>query len=531
MRAIVGPRFERLITARPPRPAVDTTRQPIWLWDTPKGIDSRSALTKIAPEYAFSIKNFMFFEGQLRSRLGTRLLGNNAASQVLQTTDFLRAAGKKVTIRFCLRHLEVMNYADNSWRSFAIDLHGSESDLFTWTSWGDKLLFSNFVDGMWELNFQDYVIKKVEGAPGARHLTVFGNRVIATAVNSFSQSLPYRIQWSEKNDYTDWTSIGSGFEDLFGAPAGVVDEAMVTIPRTDEAALVIRASSVWQMSISGVARAPFRFSRVLKIGSRYRYSIAETSRGIVFINDKSVYIVDIGYISNIGESVIKRIKEEFSDLRGAYAVYDTTRDEYRVAQCRNVFRYRWDEEGWTMDWYNYTIKSLGTQIPGRTGYPIDSLTGTVDGLQGTIDDLVIDKLEDKKIFLIPDASVVTSYEVDTTAPVQDQSPDGVLIDAPLEIVSGIVTLNRLEASHQIQASLEYEADEEQNLAFEYLLGGGATSTVAKTVSLVPTTVSSMVRVQTTKASRQLQWRLRSATLGQLKIVCFAPSIIQVNRAG
>lgn len=531
MRPLVAPRYERLRIGPYPRADVTTTRQFNPLWVEPKGIDSLRPLNKIEPGYAEDMVNLMFKDGQYQSRLGTRLIGNDAASTVVQATDLIRANGKKVTIRFCTRHIEIFNYASSMWRVFSLALHGNEDDLFTWTSWGDKLLFSNFVDGMWELDFQSYAITKVTGAPGAKHLTVFGNRVVATAVNAHSKFLPYRIQWSVKNNYLDWTGIGSGFEDLFGAPGGVVDEAMATIPMTDEAAFVIRATSTWQMSQSGVAIAPFRFSRLLRIGSPSRYSIVETPRGAVFLNNKSVYTVGVGSFNDIGKYAINRIKANFEECRDAYAIYDSTRDEYRLSNCNVVFRYRWDEGGWTKDLYEFRLRSLGIQIQGKTGYPIDSLLGTVDELDGTIDDLVIDRPDDDKVLLVPSDSFVTMREHESIGvDAQDQLADGSLVDASMEIISGIINLNNLEASETLEAHLEYETDESQAVVFEFKPNGGGSYTLISNKSFVATIRPEIQRLHLAEFSRSLQFRLRSETLGKLRILAFIPASVMVHRA-
>lgn len=493
------------------------------LWEEPKGIDSYRPANKIDPNSWEDSHNLIFDRGQIKSRLGTRLLGNEAASIVLQATDLVRANGKKVTVRFCLRHIEVMNYATGAWRSFAVDLHGDEDDLFTWTSWADKLLFSNGVDGLWELDFQTYEIVKVDGAPSAKHLTVFGNRVVATSTDG----KPYRIQWSVKNNYLDWTGIGSGYEDMFGTPGGVVDEALATIPVTDEAAFVVRAASTWQMSESGVAIAPFRFSRILRVGSNSRRSIVETPRGIVFTNNKSVFMIGVGVFQDVGRGIIKRMVDDFDDCRKTYAVYDPTRDEYRICNCNVVFRLRWDEQGWTKDLYPFQLKSLGIQIAGKTGFPIDSLTGIIDDLVGSIDDLVIDRPDDEDALIVPSASLITLREDDVS---DDQLADSSLVDSSMDIISGVINLDRLEASEILEGHLEYEADEAQTLSFDFMPDAGGSYTFITSKSAVVTSGSEMLRVKLAQHSRKLKFRIRSETLGKLRILGFTTAAVAVHRA-
>lgn len=527
-RAIVSQRPERLASHSQVRStSPDVARQFVVLWEEPKGLDSYRPPSKIDPNFCEDSVNLLFERGQYQSRLGTRLIGNAAASTVLQSTDLVRANGKKVTIRFCLRHVEVFNYLTGAWRSFPVDLHGDEDDLFTWTSWADKLLFSNGVDGIWELDFTTYIITQVDGAPSAKHLTVFGGRVIATAADG----LPYRIQWSVKNDYTKWSQAdGGGFEDLFGAPGGLVDEALATIPITDEAAFVLRSQSIWQMSLSGIAIAPFRFSRVIRVGCNSRHSIVETPRGIVFTNSKSVYLINVGVFVDLGRYVIQRMIDNFADCKKTYAIYDVTRDEYRICNCNVVFRYRWDNEGWTKDLYQFQLKSLGNQFSGKTGYPIDSLQGTIDELVGTIDDLVIDRPDDDKILLTPSDSLVTLREHDSGDAAQDQLEDGSLVDSSMEIVSGVVNLNRLEASEILEAHVEYEANEDQTIDFDFMPDDGSSFTFITSKSVNVTSGTEMLRVKLAQTSRKLKFRVRSDTLGKFRLLSLTSAAVMVHRA-
>lgn len=516
--------------------------QPVPYFTGPKGIDRYNVSSRVDPQHAVKIRNFMFENGNLVSRLGTDLMGGNAASVVMQVVDLVRKGQKKVTLRFCLRHLEIFEYGLGVWRSFPIPLTGSERDFFAYTGWANKILFSNGVDGLWEFDFSTMEAKVVPGAPGAKHLTTFGNRVVASSTIENGADYPLRVRWSAKNIYNAWSegteadpvqaALAGGHEDLYGSPGGITDEAMGVFPFGDEQAWLIRSHSTWQMAVSGNALAPFRFNRVIpQVGTAYRNTIVSVDAGVVFASRDNVHYVTQQGHQLIGNLIADEVEEEVENLRTAYAAYDVGRQEYRMAAGSLVWRYRFVEEGWTADEYPYTIRSLSRQVQGVAGIPIDNLPGIIDELSanfppGAINDLVYDRSFDNAMMFVPESTELTTRENDQP---QDTLLTGEETDSELLLETGFVNLDVLKAIELHGIHGEYESEMEQELIFEASFSDGATWEPLSLWEIEATDGSEMLFVKQERVSRKLRLRLRSLTLGKLRLLGLAPILVSVER--
>lgn len=518
------------------QPKVDDPRlvgQLPLMFTAPKGIDRYSVSARTDTDSAFKIRNLVFDSGNLVSRLGTDMMGGNAASTVMQVLDFVRKGQKKVTIRFCLRHLEIFEYGSGTWRSFPVPLTGSERDFFAYTGWANKLLFSNGVDGLWEFDFTSMVAKIIPGAPSAKHLTTFGNRVVATSTVESGQDYPLRVRWSVKNNYLDWIGQGSGYEDNYGSPTGVVDEAMAVVPYSDEQAWLVRSQSVSQMSVSGNVLAPFRFSQVLAwVGTPYRNSIVKAPLGVIFASRDDVHLITNSGHQQIGTKVMDDITDEVESLNGCYGAFDYGRQEYRLAIGAFVWRYRLLEHGWTADEYPFEIRALGRQIQGVAGIPIDNLPATIDELSGlfppgAINDLVYDRSFDDAMMFVPDSTDVTLRETDEP---RDVIPGGEETDSEMVLDTGVLNLDALKASEFHGLHMEYESEMDQELLFDWTQNDGTFFNPLSVKDIEATEGSEMLFVKQELVSRKLRLRLRSTTLGKLRLLGIAPILVQVERS-
>jgi len=519
------------------------TRQTVPMYVSPKGIDRFNVSSRLDAEAAFKIRNLMFDQGNLVSRLGTDLMGGNAASTVMQVVDLVRKGQKKVTIRFCLRHLEIFEYGFGAWRSFPIPLTGSERDFFAWTGWADKLLFSNGVDGLWEFDFRTMEAKVVPGAPSAKHLTTFGNRVIASYTVENAEDFPLRVRWTAKNDYTKWAeptddnpvpaADAGGHEDNYGAPEGITDEVMGVFPYSDEQAWMVRSRSVWQMSVSGNALAPFRFSRILAhIGTPFRHSIVSVPAGIVFASRDDIHLITNSGHQLIGTQIVDDVAEEVETFKDSYAAYDVGRQEYRIAVDSFVWRYRFMEKGWTADQYPFNIRSLGRQIQGVAGIPIDNLPGVIDSLSaafppGAINDLVYDRSFDDAMMFVPESTELTVRENDEP---RDTLLTGEETDSEILLETGVLNLDALKAIELHGVHGEYESLMEQQLIFELSFDDGLTWQPYSLKDIEETFGSEMFFCKQERVSRKLRLRVRAITLGKLRLLGLAPELVMVERS-
>lgn len=538
----------------------DTAGQVVPFWNEPRGVDRFHVSRNVGSQYATKIRNLMLEEGNLMSRLGTDMMGSEAQSTVMQIVDFIRKGRKKVTIRFCIRHIEIFQYNSGGWISIPVALTGGEEDFFAYTGWADKLLFSNGIDGLWELDFTTQIIKKVPDAPSAKHLTTFGNRVVASHVVIDGEDFPLRVAWTAKNDYKRWAEsttavplgpdLAGGHEDLYGSPEGVTDEAMGVFPYSDSQAWLVRSRSTWMMSVSGNVLAPFRFDRVFAfVGTPFRHSIVSIPSGIIFGSRDNFHQITTDGHKLIGDLIFDEIEDEVGTLDKSYASYDPRRQEYRIAVREHetdlkltghVWRYRLIEQGWTADEYPWEIKSLSRQIEGVVGIPIDTLIGIIDELPlnyppGPIDKIVGDRAHDNMMMFVPESSNITFRETDDP---RDVLSTGEQTDSEILIESGIVNLNPLKAIQHLESHFEYECESDQRLIFEYTqidgvdnvdgLEGNAWIPLSQR-DIERTEGSEIVFIKQEKVSRKLRLRVRSPELGTLRILGLASILVLVER--
>ncbi len=501
------------------------------LWVDAGGVNTLSRGLAVGDNQAMRIRNFTVSDDKrFESRRGTDLMGQESLYPVLQVFDFARASGKKNAVRFTPFTIEVYDYLLDTWQPYSLPFHGNDRDLFCWTGWADKIVFSNGIDGMWEFDFANRVAKQIPGAPSCRGLTTFNNMIVASHVNG----VPYRIAWSQKDNYLIWDETlpdPAGHEDLFGAPGGLVDEAMGVFPFTDEAAWLVRSRSIWQMSVSGSSIAPFRFSRVISdLGTTNRHGIVQTPAGLILPSQRSFYQITPQGTQEIGQL----IKTEFylgnsNDVLGtkdAYATFDAHRNEYRIALRQFVYRYRTDFGTWTVDEYPWYIRSLSRELQGRTSVQINQLAGSIDSLQGSIDDLGGSYFSYAMMFALTDDPVVMR-EGNTPS---DVLPDNSRVSVETLIESGEIKPDPLLAVELLELQLEHESQTTQDLVFHITRDDGNTWIPVSNKTITPTTGPDVVFVKTSQVSSKFRVRIHSGELGQLKVLGLYPSIVTVSRS-
>jgi len=367
-------------------------------WTEPKGIDSVHRLSRISDQHCSDIQNVMLDDGSLVSRLGTQLFSTDA-QDIMAVVSFTSPSGVGYLLRVTLTGLDRWN--GTSWISIASGVFsGASSDYFSFTSFGSRILMTNGVNAVYSFDVDSGAHGFLDGSSPAKHIATFGNRVV---LSNTIEGPPraYRIKWSVKNDATDWQGEGSGFEDLFGAPGGRIDDAHGVFPVTEDTALAVRKDSVWQMSITGQVLAPFRFSRIYsEYGSKARRSIASIPGGVVMLTHDDVLVVTPRGVESIGKSVYKTILASITDFSVPKGLFDADRREYRLTVGKSVYRYNFNDKGWTKDLYPFTPRDIAIVDIQNIGLTIDELTGTIDSLTGTIDQLVHPGGPIKDIFFV-----------------------------------------------------------------------------------------------------------------------------------
>jgi hypothetical protein len=495
---------------------------PVAYFSPPRGINTLAPMSRMPVEYSPHIRNLMLDEGVLKSRLGTEALGNHG-TDVMAVLAFTAQSGVSVLLRITRTGLYSWN--GSSWgQVFGISFNGALTDKFTWTGWGNELLLCNGVDKIKSYNIVTGEIKVLTESSPCRHLTSFNGRVIASAVVEGS-FLPYRVRWSTKLNHEDWTAqsttdaIGAGYEDLLASPGGNVDEVMGVFPLSDDTALMVRENSLWFMLVAGDVNAPHRFSRLSpEIGSRARHSIQATPYGIVMVSLDDVLVVNQGGPQSIGEQIRRQLHREITSYPNLDSSYDPNRQEYRLSNGRDVWRWSFIDKGWTRDEYPFNVRHLSSVSYRTLGLTFDELTGTFDELEGTFDDLVRQSSDNSMHFVLDDDNVVHE-----SAGASKDNEDDAAIEIRTGLLQGGSILDRTEL---IEAQLEYECEMEQVLFFEYSLDKGNSWNSYSQATVLPTSGPSILPVRRTLTSHNLQVRVRAPNLGKLTLLSLSLFVVK-----
>lgn len=494
-------------------PGVEVT--PLEYWRECKGLNTLAELSQVPNDFAVSIINLMLNQGHIRSRYGIEELGT-ADNGVLAVLSFTPADGQGILIRLRRDRLETWN--GSAWIIVGfIFFTGNLTDRFTWTGWGNELLISNGADRILSFNVLTGFVQLLQESPPARHLTSFNGRVIASAVTEGS-FFGYRIRWSVKNDNTDWTAetttdaIGAGYEDLLTAPGGFVDEVMGVYPLTDDTALVIRENTLWLMLTTGDVDKPFRFGLLTsEIGSRARHANVKTPFGIVVVTHEDVVIVDQSGPKSIGAQIRRTLFSEISDFAALTGAYDPRRQEYRLCNGPKVWRYSFRDQGWTTDLYGFSVRHMSFVDYKSLGITFDQDTpGTMDEPTDTFDSTGFSAAEGMHLVSVGAGEVLRENP--------NLSTDNA-VPGSIEITSGLLqTSGPLDRTGIIEAQLEYKCRESQRVYFEYSTDEGLVWTQYSYVDLIPTAGPKITAVRKTLEDHNLQFRVRSQSLGKLTLI-------------
>lgn len=325
------------------------------------GMDQTSMLNEMAPGLCRLVRNFAIREGSYEVREGNSLIGTTASADLLAVHDIPLTDGTRKLVRWHEAGVDIWDGA--TWNAAGGDAWTGEDAIgvyFAITGWGDTVIFV-CGDGqkLFELNLTTNNLTELTDSPtDVIHLTTFGNRVIATTREG--------IYWTVKNDSTDWTGLGSGFEDLKSAPGGVSDVATAVIPITDELAGFVRSNSVWQMAVTGDFDVPFNFSKLPYIaGSFYPQSCVQAGSSIICVGDDgAVWQMDMQQAVDVGQRIRSIIREaqEANIFHPGVGVWHPRWSEYLLIVTadltQRVLRYRPAGGQWTEDVFQFPIRNI-----------------------------------------------------------------------------------------------------------------------------------------------------------------------------
>jgi hypothetical protein len=510
-------------------PGLEVAPKPFFV--QPKGLDYLNPKQRVTPDHMIEGLNLYVDRGSIRSRYGTSTVGGTAADPVMAVLNFVTSGGVGFLLRFTTQNLQKL-VGGVSWENVGLlgpTFTGTTENLFTYTAFNDTLVFSNGVDGMWEYAPLLGTLNQIEGAPSAEHLTTFNERVVA----SVADGIGGRMQWSASRNSHDWEGIGSGFEDLLSTPGGVVDGLMGVFPISDDIALMVRSTSVWQVSTTGDPDAPFRFGRLFaNLGSRSRHSIDVLPGGIVLLGTDNVYVLSDTQISPIGELVKDRMFLTASDITKARGVYRAKPKEYylTLGDSDTLYRYSFNDQAWSRHRYPWGIRWFDESVFHWEGVTWDDMIGegTWDAQTESWNSMLGDSRNESFYFAttedLGNTTEEDSAEFDDSFVATGFSAHGIEIQTPV-----LQAATYLDKTELIEMQLEYEqADVTQDITIEYSTDGGTiwNTYSTKTFTITSGTYPAIKRALRTLERHAFQFRLRSSTLGRLRLLGLYAFVVQ-----
>ena len=262
-------------------------------------------------------------------------------------------------------------------------------DYFTFIPFGDVVLCTCPVVGMFVINLTTFTYSNVTDAPqDAQFIELFNGRVVVTG----SLAYPRRVQWSAKFSYTDWTGLGSGFEDLQPLNTVSSNNPIRVVPFDDKRAYVLRQETCDLMAATDNFDVPFVFSQLhTGVDSRCPRAIANTRVGVVTVGSTNIFLITPDSVQGIGTGLITT-PQELSTLDPTtterlvdpswVGKYNHILNEYWLATPYTVFRYQFGFSSWV------EVSRTGvTDMASDSGYspePYSALVGTYSGLTGTL---------------------------------------------------------------------------------------------------------------------------------------------------
>lgn len=174
--------------------------------------------------------------------------------------------------------------------------------LMGWTMWDEDTLLFTTNDGtdVWTLDVGTKVYSEIAASPVAQIITTFGGRVIVSDGSSA------RLDWSVKNDSTDWTGDGSGNETLRLSAGNVVDNVIGLFPINDTQMLICRTGSVWMATLTGDVDIPFDFAFLYKVNLAAARTLSYSAQGVFALGLDDIFILTESGPKSIGNPVIGR---------------------------------------------------------------------------------------------------------------------------------------------------------------------------------------------------------------------------------
>lgn len=370
--------------------------------DVTGGMVDRLPRDQLPPASFQVVRNARIRDEWCGRRPGTVVFGGPKpdSNPVMKIISFVTEAGDVYLCRIGTTSFHVQ-FSAGLWESFSIlDVNGDPSSFdgqnrFTFTSFFDDLFLADGVNPIWHVDFGAFTVQQIPGAPRAKYITTFAERIVAGNVAlAVGGVRPATIVYSSNSDPFDWTGPSAGFLDL---AANDIGDPITGVFGLEDVMVIMQRKSIAHATRQPFAQNPFRITTITAdVGSDIPYSIQRAPGGLVFADQRTreIYYYSPGAAPTpLTRGVNRTLFADLAQLSYAEGAYDPYEKEYHLAiaqaedtQLTRVWIGNIEKQGvWCYD-DSPTISTLGViSFPGST-VSIDELIGTIDSQTLAIDE-------------------------------------------------------------------------------------------------------------------------------------------------
>ena len=260
------------------------------------------------------------------------------------------------------------------------------SQPWRFTQFGKVVLAANGAEKLqaWTLGTSTAFADVAAAAPIASYVSVVRDFVVCANIASY----PNRVQWSDINDETDWTSGGASQSDYQDIPDGGNIKGITG----GEFGIILLERSIVRMSYIG-APLFFQFDTISRsLGCYEQGSVAQYGPLTFFLSDDGFYVCDGQSVKPIGAEKVDRWFFDDADPSNIDKM-STAVDPIRktVSWCypntragQTILIYNWQVQRWT--YVDTTVDYIASAAtPGVTLEGLDTYSASIDALETSLD--------------------------------------------------------------------------------------------------------------------------------------------------
>jgi hypothetical protein len=331
--------------------------------------------------------NFQVVDGLLRKRpgYGRYQTGStfppNIATGIFSALD---AAGTRRLFVVTKLHLYRYNTGTTNWDQMTgPTLTAGDINLVDFAISQNNLVFANGVDNIMAMPLASstYVVLNASSFPSS-YITRWNNRLYAAATVEAAVIQPYRVRWPVSGDHTNWSGVGSGFNDL------IDDVQPLRRMRKIGSSLAIYSSmGITLATITGNVNGPASFQQVVfDIGLYSPFSLQGRNITQYFIGTDNFYSFNGLQVTPLLGAVRRYVYSQLSPAQALQNFAFMLADSQEYVACVATSSNTAADTAWVYNWERnivYPWQFSKSEFTCATLHYLDSGV-TIAQLVGTI---------------------------------------------------------------------------------------------------------------------------------------------------